>query len=80
MNKQEYYPRCPICGQDVSPSDGEIAPWGHIEDDPRPCLAHNRCLAKREKEHKGLQGSQPGTPSTSSSPTADKPPEWPPNS
>jgi len=44
MAETKYYPNCPTCGDLVSPFD-DVLPWGHILDDPRPCIAHTRCRA-----------------------------------
>ncbi len=42
MTETRYYPNCPTCGDVVSLFD-DVLPWGHIPDDPRPCIAHTRC-------------------------------------
>jgi len=68
---EKYYPNCPACSEPVSVTD-DVLPWGKIPDDPRPCIAHTRCVA-------GRKGPCPNPPSLTESrsgaaPTGGTPP------
>lgn len=48
MAESRYYPNCPVCGKPATVTD-DVMPWGKIPGDPRPCIAHTRCVAEKRK-------------------------------